>query len=266
MDEGVRTMITVNREQGTDYLFAGFLDRELSKHIVDFDAVLNIEPKRGGEIYFCQDYTIALKDNPQIRYMFYALPSYRKDHYAMMGKNCAVVTYAADPLFHKPQQVEKIYDVGFIGTRYYPERNKYLEMIESLYYRSFCNLDTLPGEQIPQKLSQCKVLFNHTRPEIDVNLRFFEEMALGCQVMIRNQYLPEFATEGEHYLGYSSPEECAEVIKKLLEDENLRNKITYQARSHFLSNHTYAHRAQSIINCLTDYYARSKEDYVQTEG
>jgi len=245
-------MIDVIIEESTDYLFPWFLKRELKKHLTDINLQLYVEPKR-GEFYFCQDYSFSLKDYPY-KFAFYALPSQREEHVKMMGKNCALVSYAADLEFHKPKPVKKIYDVGFIGKRYYPERIKYLEAIEKFYPRSFLNLDTCPNVTVPDRLSECRVLFNHTRKEIDVNLRFFEEMALGCQVMERNPFLQEFATEGVHYLGYSSPEELVEVIKKLLADDDLRQKITYNARSHFLANHTYAYRAQSVINHLEEYF------------
>jgi spore maturation protein CgeB len=249
-------MINIVREQGTDYLFAGFLEKEMEKHQTDVGGTIWIEPKYGNDIQFSQDYLPDFKYNPY-RFVFYTLPSLKKDIELSMGKNCALVTYAADPEFHKVQPVEKKYDVGFIGKQYYPERIKYLQVIEKFWPRSFLNLDKCPPIDIPLRLSECKVLFNHTRPEIDVNLRFFEEMALGCQVMLRTPYLNEFAEEGVHYMGYSSNEELVEVLDRLLKDDELRNKIARQAREHFLQHHTYKHRAQSIINHITDYYERN---------
>lgn len=248
-------MIKVIREPGTDYLFAGFLEKELNKSIYNLSLDLYVEPKR-GEFYFCQDYFITRNDFP-VKYMFYALPSHKKDVELIMGDDCSLVTYAADPDFHKPAKVEKKYDIGFIGNRYYPERLKYLEMIQNLYSRTFLNLDTCPPTEIPLRLSECKILFNHTRPEIDVNLRFFEEMALGCQIMLRTPALKEFAKEGTHYFGYSSEEECASLIADLLKDDDKREKTALNARTHFLSNHTYAHRANKIIVDLKKHFERN---------
>jgi hypothetical protein len=239
--------ISIIREQGTDYLCAGFLQRELEKHEVEFEATINVEPKK-GEITFCQDY-LSYNDSS---FVFYALPSQRKDHVEKMGKNTALVTYAADPGFHKPQEVDKKYEVGFVGRMYYPSRKELVDCVGANF--SLGRWEELPGTEIPVKLSQCKILLNHTRPEIDVNLRFFETMALGCQVMLRTPALEEFAKEGVHYFGYSSPEECVEVIHMLLKDEDLRMRTITNARSHFLANHTYAHRAQAIINHLTEFY------------
>jgi spore maturation protein CgeB len=250
----VDEMIKVVREEGTDYLFAGFLERELAKHD-SIDAVVAVEPKRGDN-YISQDYFYSIKDHP-FKYVFYALPSVGEEYKRELGDNCSLLTYAADPEFHKPMDVVKKYNVGFIGRGYYKDREDYLKVIAHFWPNSFFNSYGTPGIEIPERYSECGVLFNHTRPEIDVNLRFFEEMALGCQVMLRNKILDQFAVEGEHYLAYSSPEELVEVIKRLLADDDLRLKIAHQARKHFLKHHTYTHRAKSVIKHLTEYYENS---------
>jgi len=242
-------MINVIREEGTDYLFAGFLEKALKKRYCEHDITLSIEPRR-GEFYFCQDYWITKQDFP-VKFMFYALPSHQKEIERIMGKDCALVTYAADPTFHKNRSTKKNFDVGFIGKGYYETRREVLSFLKANY--NTCIHEDLPGSLVPDHLSQCKVLVNHTRPEIDVNLRFFESMALGCQLMLRTPSLSRFAEEGVHYLGYSSIEEMKNLIDLLLADHNLRERIAYNARLHFLENHTYAHRAQAIINHMKEY-------------
>lgn len=241
-------MIQVVREAGTDYLFAGFLERELNNHQFSKDIDLVIEGRIGGEVHFSQDWMTA---TPETKFMFYALPSFKEEFELLYGKNCALVTYAANPRFHEPLKIEKTYDVGFIGKIYYEERSEYRKLLESKYNCFF--KEDLDGTDIPEVLSKCKILFNHTRPEIDVNLRFFESMALGCQVMLRTPSLQLFANEEEHYWGYSSPEECVRVIDKLLNSDSLRENTSQRARNHLLSNHTYKHRAASVIANLEEY-------------
>lgn len=250
--------VTIVREEHTEYLFPGLLSKEMEKHQLPGtqEALIYMEPKIPREdellpVYFSQDYPM----NRRAEYLFYTLPSYGKDHKLAMGDNCALVTYAADPEFHKPKDVKKIYDIGFIGNPYYEERNQYLNVIQGAYPNSFFNQSGIPGQDVPGLLNQCKILFNHTRKIIDVNLRFFESMALGCQVMERNQYLDQFATDGVHYMGYSSHEELLEVLKKLLADDDLRLKIAHNARKHFLKHHTYTHRCKTIIKKLTEFYS-----------
>lgn len=245
-------MLKILREGGTDYLFAGLLERNLARISPPLERVIGVEPIFSDDVYFCQDWPFPSVNKGTPQYLFYALPSQRKEHQKIFGDRAALITYAADPEIHKPVKTDKIYDVGFIGHAYYETRTNYINALKDKFNVLF--MSDLPGEQIPYRMSQCKVLFNHTRPEIDVNLRFFEEMALGCQVMIRNEWLDEFAKDGVHYLGYSNMEECIAVIERLLKEESLREKISIAARSHFLANHTYAHRLQSIVNHLTEVY------------
>lgn len=246
-------MLKIAREPGTDYLFAGLLDKALQKFTIDENVYLGVEPVYSNDYYFCQDYSFQhYPDYP--KFVFYSLPSYREKHQEIMGDNCALVTYAADPEVHRPHPVEKIYDVGFIGKLYYDERNDYLNALNSKY-KVYIG-DNVEGKDLAANLSQCRVLFNHTRDTIDVNLRFFETMAIGCQLMIRNQWLGEFAKEDVHFMAYGSPEECLAKVDLLLGNDDLRNKITIASRSHFLANHTYQHRAISIINHIKESYAR----------
>lgn len=247
--------ISIIREDGTDYLFPGLLAKELEKHEA-MDLQVSVEPKR-WENYISQDYFISKKDYP-FKYVFYALPSVGEEYKKEMGDHCSLLTYAADPELHSPKPVKKLYDVGFIGRPYYRDRQSYLKTIEKLCPRSFYNSYETAGVLVPDRLSECKILFNHTRPEIDVNLRFFESMALGCQVMLRNKVLDQFAIDGVHYMCYSSQGELVDLIKTLLADDDLRLRIAHNARQHFLKNHTYKHRAKSIIKHLTEYYENSR--------
>jgi len=253
-------MIGVIREEYTEYLFAGLLEKELKCHRFRRNATIAIEPKAGAEFYFSQDYGFNTVEKP-CKFAFYALPHLENEIKKQVGNNCALVTYAADPRLHKPKKLKKIYDLVFIGKEYYDERRNYIKVLTDKYPRSFLNQgtrQTIPGQLIPKLLSQGKILFNHTRDVIDVNLRFFEAMALGCQVMVRNKWLGQFATEGVHYMAYSSPEELLAVVDKLLKNDDLREYIAFNARKHFLEHHTYGHRVQTIINHITEYYANNR--------
>lgn len=248
----MKSVIRVVREANTDFLFAGLLEKELLKHDFPVDVELFIEPRVKGEIYFTQDWRIENKEQAgNARFCFYAEPSQREEMVEVFGKNCAFVTYAADPEIHKQYPVEKIYDVGFIGKPGGDDRDEYLEALKQSGLKVFIS-DKIEGKDLAYTYSQCKVLFNHIR-YVDVNLRFFEEMAIGCQVVNRKWGIDQFATENVHYKAYSSPEEMLFQLKNLIENEYERKRIETNARSHFLSNHTYAHRATSIINHLKEY-------------
>lgn len=242
-------MIRVVRDAGTDYLFAGLLEKELKKHEFPIDVDLYVEPRGHGEYYFSQDGSCSKEDG--VKFCFYTQPSEREKMINVFGSNCALVTYAADPEIHKQIPMEKIFDVGFIGKPHGDDRDDYLDALRSSGLKVFISEDT-PGELLATKLSQCRVLFNHIR-YVDVNLRFFETMAIGCQVVNYNESLDEFSQINTHYSICWDPDSAIKVIKGLLEHPEEIKRIETNARSHFLSNHTYAHRATSIINHLKEY-------------
>jgi hypothetical protein len=57
-------MINIVREDGTDYLFPGLLDKELQKHITDVVGTIWMEPRYGNDIQYSQDYLPDFKYNP----------------------------------------------------------------------------------------------------------------------------------------------------------------------------------------------------------
>lgn len=246
-------MFKVIRDAGTDYLFAGLLEKELLKHDFSIDVDLFIEPRGKGEYYFSQDGTCEEGDG--VKFCFYVEPSQRDKMVKLFGNNCALVTYAADPEIHKDYGTDKIYDVGFVGKPGGDERDLYLNALKDSGLKFYFN-DVLNGECVGYELSRCKVLFNYIR-YVDVNLRFFETMAIGCQLVNRKWGLDNFAQEDVHYVGYSTPHEMLLKLHELLENDAERHQIALNARSHFLSNHTYAHRAVAIINHLKENYVHS---------
>lgn len=244
-------MVRVVRELGTDYLFAGLLEKELKKHDFPLDVALHIEPSNRSEIFFSQDVRITDPMN-DIKFCFYVEPTQEEEMTRLFGKNCALVTYAADPELHYQHDVEKIYDVGFIGNKGGDDRDTYLDVLRESGLK-FYESSATNGDFVASELSRCKVLFNYIR-YVDVNLRFFETMAIGCQLVNRKPGLEKLATRGLHYRSYNSPKEMLAVLDILLNNEGERKHIETNARSHFLSNHTYAHRATAIINHLKEFY------------
>ena len=245
-------MITFNREANTDYLFAGLLEKEMINHPTDINLTINIDPCiSANDIYYSQDTTLK-GDKVEHEFVFFIEPSWREHFQGKYKNKCALVTYAADPLIHKPYNLEKDYDIGFIGNINGDDRIEYLNALKSSGLKCYIS-SNIPGNIMASELSRCKLLFNHIR-FVDINLRFFETMAIGCQLVNRKSSLKEFAEENIHYFGYDNPTEMLLIVKRLLKDDDLRNRTSLRARSHFLSNHTYAHRSQSIINHLTEIY------------
>ena len=182
--------------------------------------------------------------------LFYTQPSWGLRMQLEAGKDrVKCVTYAIDPDYHKPVDTPKIYDVGFIGQLRDEkgERQKYLEMIDKNF--KVLLSDNTPSDKLGEEYSKCKVIFNHIRYE-EINIRFFEGMALGAMVCSYSPNLHLYAEEGKHYLSFRTPEEAKEKINYLLHNEEIRNNMAINARNHVIRNHTYKHRVEEMLRFM----------------
>lgn len=183
-------------------------------------------------------------------HLFYTQPGWGQVFERRMGRDkVKCVTYACDPDVHKPEDASIEFDVGFIGE---PddttgERKAVLEELQRNFRCYFS--ETTPTERIGAELSRCAVVFNHIRYE-EVNIRFFEELAIGAQVVSHSPALGLFAQRGKHFLSYRSPSEAVWCVRYLLDHPEERIVMARRARAHALQFHTYKHRAREIIEFL----------------
>lgn len=183
-------------------------------------------------------------------HLFYTQPGWGSYFEGRYGRTkIKLVTYACDPELHNYIPGEKIYDVGFIGQLHdiHGERQNYLEALKAKFN---CYIsDETPSHEIAKKLSQCKVLFNHIRYE-EVNIRFFESLALGTQVCSYSPALHVYATEGEDFLTFKSIPEAMQKIEGLLGDNDRIERMRLSARTKALNN-TYTHRAKEMLQFVS---------------
>lgn len=188
--------------------------------------------------------------------LFYTQPGWGSYFESRGRTNIKCVTYACDPEIHKPVECKKEFDVGFIGRGCHEnsDRDTYLEAIKNNFNAMIT--DTVSTEDLGKEYSKCKVIFNHIRWE-EVNIRFFEGLALGAQVCSYTPALHYFAVEGKHYLTFKSVDEAIEKVRYLLQHDDVREKMAINARKHALEYHTYKHRAEEMLSFLDkDFYAR----------
>lgn len=202
-----------------------------------------------GEPYWAFDnYRCGGRIEGEPSHIFYTQPSWGL-HFAERYPRDTIkcITYACDPELHRPIDSKKIYDVGFIGN--FGDKDGRKDVIDAIQKEFNCFVSTsTESDDISKELSKCKVLFNHIRYE-EVNIRFFEALAIGTQVCTYTPNLNLFATEGESYLTFKSVPEAIDKINKLLVDNDRRNKMALSARKSAL-NHTYKHRASEMLSFL----------------
>lgn len=182
-------------------------------------------------------------------HLFYTQPGWGMFFEQKMGRGkTKLLTYAIDEDTYPLVTAEKIYDVGFIGNVMAGDgRQEYLDIIKANF--NCLVTSEVATRDITKELAKCKVCFNHIRYE-EVNIRFFEALASGAQVVSYSPALHLFAEEGKHYLSFRTPEEAIEKINYLLKHDKIREKIVKDARSHVLKYHTYKNRVQEILNFI----------------
>ena len=243
-------MFVVNAESGDCLYPQDLLRKAGEKYYPNVDFKLNCEPHSvDGEPYWAFDNYRGngnVVGNPS--HIFYTQPSFGlsfAERYPREDIKC--VTYACDPDLHRPLDEEKIYDVGFIGRFIDGDGRK--EVIEAIKdkFNVYVSTNT-KSEDISKELSRCKVLFNHIRYE-EINIRFFESLAIGAQVVTYTPNLHLYATEGKDYLTFKTVTEAIDKINSLLLDDNKRNKMASNARESALRN-TYKHRAEEMLHFI----------------
>lgn len=251
-------MIKINAQTSTVLLPQDLLQKAADKYYFDIDATIHCEPySRDGEPYWTSDcfrLNGRVEGNPSV--VFYAQPSWGNHFASQFGEDkVKCVTYACDPEIHHPVKTEEVYDVGFIGNVTDGDgRQEYLDAI-SKEFKCFIS-STTPTDKISEELSKCKVLFNHIRYE-EINIRFFESLAIGVQVCSRKPSLGLFATEGRSYLTFNSITEALARIRALLRNDYMRLEMKKNAVKE-AQNQTYFHRISSMLPFLL-------EGYVYTE-
>jgi hypothetical protein len=243
-------MFVVNAQKSNVLLPQDLLRKAGETYYPHIEFRVNCEPYSiAGEPYWAFDnYRCGGRIEGAPSHIFYTQPSWGM-HFAERYPRDTIkcVTYACDPELHKAIDVEKEYDVGFIGTFMDGDGRK--DVMDAIQKEFKCLVSSsTPSDQISTVLSKCKVLFNHIRYE-EVNIRFFEALAIGAQVCTYTPNLNLFATEGESYLTFKSIPEAITKIRLLLNDEPRRMKMAGNARRSALNN-TYRHRAHDMLAFL----------------
>ena len=172
-------------------------------------------------------------------------------HY-WMHNTSSWLPYAAEPQLWKPVDVEKVYDVGFIGHYgNYAARSQFISDFADAFGDRFYIGEKVYHEDNVRKSQACRLLLNHCQGP-STNMRTFEGMSMGMVVL--HPRTPDLAAlgfeDGIHLLGYDTVEEAIEIAEAALSDPERMAQIGAAAREAVLSRHTYAHRAREIVALL----------------
>jgi spore maturation protein CgeB len=164
------------------------------------------------------------------------------------AKGTVFLPHAFDEELHKPIDVPKEYDLVMIGSDY-EERSRLIRLLRDNGFNIYVGRSD-PGIPYSTELSKGKLIFNSSKTNWNIPMRFFEGMAIGALVTNDSGNLNDLATPFEHFLPYKTDEELLAVVKEYLKDDAKREKLAKDAREHVLKHHTYKHRVLTMLSYL----------------
>jgi len=155
--------------------------------------------------------------------------------------------------------VEKTFDFAFVGQLDHIVRRHGLtrfDFAENLSknpkYSGFVSTNMISYE-INKMYNRSKILFERTIP-ITLGTRFFETIGSKNLLLMNrpqqgyNNGIDLVAADGIHYVGYDDTYQDFEYkLDYYLKHPEEREKIATQGYEHFLRNHTYNHRLDTIL-------------------
>lgn len=160
---------------------------------------------------------------------------------------------AADPEWHGKQNLEKIYDIAFIGQLGIGWRRKLLFSLKKDFPHSF--IGQADCKKIGKIYSQTKIVVNYNVNN-DINMRVFEAMASGSLLItneIKNNGFNELFQEGKHLIVYNGTyKDLKTKIEYYLKNNKERETIAFEGYKLILEKHTYKHRLDFILNKILE--------------
>lgn len=166
---------------------------------------------------------------------------------------------ACDPAVQQDMGLERIYDVGFVGSigGPYAERGAALARLEKRWKMNDFRRPYY-GADMARVYSQSKIVFNITLGRI-LNMRVFEVPACGALLLTQraDNGQTDLFKEGEHFDTFETLDELEDKVAYYLSHPEERERIARAGQHWALTHHTYDHRANQIIETVHDYPAEA---------
>jgi hypothetical protein len=158
--------------------------------------------------------------------------------------------------FFEREESQREFEIGWVGQtsgEFYKTRAEWLPKLA----REFRTNDwsrSYTIEEVANVYRSSRIVVNIGRDDFpqDANLRVFEVLASGALLLTSS---PTELTQlgfqdGVHFVSYHEPAELSALVRKYLDDEPARARISEAARSLVLAEHTYDHRVNQILTRL----------------
>ena len=181
-------------------------------------------------------------------YTFIAQREYIPEFKKAGIENVFWLPLGADPEIHSKKNVNKIYDVGFVGSVNAGPHQRRVNLLNKINSAAQVNYSRCWWDEMAEFFSASKIVFNNAIRN-DLNMRLFEAMSTGSFLLTdiaKNSGQEEMFKDNED-LGIYSDDNIADKVKYFLTHENEREKIANHGQQIILNAHTYEHRVDELI-------------------
>ncbi|MBF0194220.1 MAG: glycosyltransferase family 1 protein [Magnetococcales bacterium] len=185
-------------------------------------------------------------------YIFVAHKDYLKN-YRIAGRKAKVewLPVFSNPTKDKYLNIQKIYDISFVGTMNPILNPKRVEFIEAL--KKKIPLNVAQGDYV-EIFNQSKMVVNQCVLD-DLNFRVFEAMACGPLLLTEDtdNGLKELFTDKKQLVLYqpNNVDNVVELFNHYMENEEERKKIAQCGMSDVQTKHTSHTRAMRVVEALS---------------
>lgn len=189
-------------------------------------------------------------------YVFVFHPEYERIFREAGHPGARLLPHAAEHSLFDGEDLERVYDVGWVGHTGWPIYRVRDRVLRELAARFITNDFARPysPEEMASIYKRSKVVVNIGRDDYpqDANMRCFEAMAAGALLVtgMPSELTALGFVEGTHFVGYSTPDEVAAIVLWFLRHPGARAAIAGRARRLVLGEHTYDARVASIIHVV----------------
>lgn len=170
------------------------------------------------------------------------------------SRHVAWLPLACDPAAHHPVDVAPTHDIAFAGSASLPVHAARRALLEALGRTFSLNArGRVYGGELCRHVGTGRLAFNHCAVR-EVNMRVFEAMAMGRPLLnnaeaAENGLLDLFG-DGVHLAVYDGEDGLLRTARALLGDPARAARMAAEARELVLAEHTYAHRARTVIDTM----------------